>query len=245
MNEPDEALTTDSGVRARETALERKRRRRRRVLVPLVFLTPVLLLAAGAYAWWHIQLDPIGSPGAAVAVTVPDGWGVRDIAKELSHRDVISSSFAFDVYVRLKHKGPFEAGDYHFRKNLGVADAVRTLEKGPVIRYLTLRVPPGLWLREVAAKVHAQMPALSAAKFLAIAQSDQVRSKYEPKNVHTLEGLLFPDTYKFTTKDGEIDVVRTMVKRFDAVGDSIDLAGANVPGSHAVPGRRRRVDGAG
>jgi hypothetical protein len=188
VSEDDAPNGSDEG--ARTDALERKRRRRRRVLVPLVFVLPLVLLLGGAYVWWRIQLDPPGSPGAKVTVTVAKGWGVRDIAKELSRRKVIGSSFAFNAYVRIDHHGPFSAGEYNLRRHLGVKAAVRTLERGPVINYVTLAVPPGLWLSEVATQVEKQMPGLSAKKFLAIARSDDVRSKYEPKDIHTVEGLL-------------------------------------------------------
>jgi UPF0755 protein len=214
----------------RSGKLESRRKRRRRVLVPLVFISPLLLLAAGVFAWWRIQLDPPGGPGAAVTVTIPNGWGVRDIGRELSRRNVIDSSFAFDAYVRIDHDGPFDAGDYHLRTHLGVEAAVRALERGPVITYLTLRVPPGLWIGEVAKRVQAQMPGLSSAKFLAVAGSGVVRSKYEPAGIHSLEGLLFPDTYRFTKHDREIDVIRTMVKRFDEIADSVGLGRVRVPG---------------
>jgi UPF0755 protein len=234
-HESDEADSTDdtddggdSGARARTQGLERRRRRRRRVLVPLVFVTPLVLLAAGIYVWWRIQLNPPGSPGAAVTVTVEAGWGVRDIARELEHRKVIGSSFAFNAYVKIDNHGPFDAGEYRLRRHLGIEAAVRTLERGPVITYVTLRVPPGLWINEVAKQVQKQMPGLTAAKFLAVAQSDAVRSKYEPNTVHTVEGLLFPDTYRFDKDDREVDVVRTLVKRFDAVADSVELGRIHV-----------------
>jgi UPF0755 protein len=215
---------------ARAEGLERRRRRRRRVLVPLVFLSPLILLVAAVYAWYRVQLDPPGSPGAAITVTIPSGSGVRDIGKELSRKKVINSSFAFDAYVRLDHHGPFDAGDYHMQTHLGVQGAVGVLEKGPVITYITLRIPPGLWLTDVAKQVRKQMPGLSAAKFISIAQSGAVRSKYEPASVHSLEGLLFPDTYRFTKKDREIDVIRTMVKRFDAVATKDGLDRIHVAG---------------
>ena len=220
----------ESGVRARAAGLERKRKRRRRVLVPLVFVLPLAALVAGAYVWWRIQLDPPGAPGSAITVTVAKGWGVRDIADELAHQKVIGSSLAFNAYVKIHHGGPFDAGDYHLRRHLGVAAAVRTLELGPVITYVTLRLPPGLWIGEVAKQVQKQMPGLSAARFLAVARSDAVRSKYEPASVHSLEGLLFPDTYRFTKDNREIDVVRTLVKRFDAVADTAGLGRVRVPG---------------
>jgi UPF0755 protein len=220
----------DRRARKRSRRIEKRRRRRRRVFVPVVFLSPLLLLAAGVYVWWRIQLDPPGAPGAAITVTIPNGWGVRDISRELAHRKVIGSSFAFNAYVKIKHQGPFDAGDYHMHRNLGIEAAVRVLERGPVITYVTLRLPPGLWIAEVAKQVQKQMPGLSAAKFLELARSGAVRSKYEPANVHSLEGLLFPDTYRFTKRDHEIDVLRTLVDRFDEIGDSIGLGRTTVPG---------------
>jgi UPF0755 protein len=230
-DDPGETGESDgSGARARAAALARRRRRRRRIFVPLVFITPLVLLAAGVYVWWRIQLDPPGSPGAVVTVSVAKGWGVRDIARELQHKKVIGSSFAFNAYVKIDHKGPFDAGQYRLRKNLGIEAAVRILERGPVITYVTLRIPPGLWLNEVAKQVEEQMPGLTAARFLAVVKSDVVRSKYEPAGVHTVEGLLFPDTYRFGKSDREIDVVRTLVKRFDEVADSVGLQRIRVPG---------------
>ena len=202
----------------------------RRGLVPLVFLLPLILLAGGVYTWWHFQLDPPGSPGAEVTVTIPKGAGVRDIGRELARDKVIGSSFVFDAYVQLGHNGPFEAGDYHLRRNLGIQAAVEVLEKGPTITYITLRIPPGLWLADVAKQVQRQMPGLSSAKFIALATSDAVRSKYEPAGVHSLEGLLFPDTYRFTKNDLEIDVIRTMVTRFDSVATAAGLDRVHVAG---------------
>src|SRR6185312_8658467 len=121
---------------------------------------------------------PPGAPGAKITVTIPSGSGVRDIGKQLAHEKVIGSSFAFDAYVRLKRAGPFDAGEYHLRKKLGIQAAVDTLEKGPFITYETLRITPGLWLSEVAARVHAQLPWIRADDVLAVARSNQVRSKF-------------------------------------------------------------------
>jgi UPF0755 protein len=218
------------GGRAREAHLERRRRRRRRILVPIVFLSPLLILVAVVYGWWRYQLDPPGGPGDTVTVTVASGAGVRDIGKELAHEKVIGSSFAFDAYVRIKHAGPFDAGEYHLRKHLGIQGAVDLLDKGPVITYETLRITPGLWLSEVAAHVHAQLPWISATDVLTVARSNAVRSKFEPANVHTLEGFLYPDTYRFTKHDTATAVVRTMVRRFDQIATAAGLGTPQVAG---------------
>lgn len=189
--------------------------RRRRLVVLLVVLGLSLAALAGGARWVQVQLDPPGAPGAEVAVTLEEGWGVSRIADELARLDVIGSSLVFQVYVRLSGSGPFQAGDYTLRHDLGVKDAVDALEVGPTIAYQELRVPPGLRLVEIARRVEEQLPGLTAERFLEVAASGKVRSKYQPRGVRSLEGLLWPDTYRFVKSDNERDVLRTMVKELD------------------------------
>jgi UPF0755 protein len=71
-----------------------------------------------------------------------------------------------------------------------------------------------------------QLPGRSAAKFLELAKSGQIRSDYEPPDVNPaagLEGLLFPDTYDFRRTDDESVILQRMVDRFDEVAASINL----------------------
>ena len=46
-------------------------------------------------------------------------------------------------------------------------------------------------------------------------QNNAVRSNFEPEGVNNLEGLLWPDTYKISDSEDEIEVLKTMVRTFD------------------------------
>jgi UPF0755 protein len=61
----------------------------------------------------------------------------------------------------------------------------------------------------------ATLPGRSAEKFLEVANSGQVRSKYQPAGSNNLEGLLFPDTYNFEAKDDEKAILERMVRTFE------------------------------
>lgn len=220
-------MNDDVDVEARVVEA-RRRRRPTRVVVLLVLLVGVpLALVAGTVRWLLLELDPTGSPGATVQVTVEKGWGVSDIADELARHDVIGSSVVFQVYTRVSGSRPFQAGDYALRRELGVKGAIRVLEAGPQIRYQVLRVPPGLWLREIADRVAKQLPGRSAARFIELAESGRVRSRYQPESAKSLEGLLWPDTYKFVAQDDEMAVLRTMVEQFDRQADKLGLGRAH------------------
>lgn len=226
--EPPEGVMWGRGRRARR---ERYRSRRRRVVVGLLaFVAVPLALVGSATVWLARQLDPPGDPGPEVEVTIQRGWGVSAIADELARHDIIDSTFVFESYSQLTGAGPFQAGTYELRRDLGVRGAVEALEAGPVIDYVDLRVPPGLWLTEIARRVEEQMPGLSAERFLELALSGEVRSKYQPEGVGSLEGLLWPDTYRFTEDDDELVVLRTMVEEFDSRVDALGLGSASVKG---------------
>jgi len=158
-------------------------------------------------------------------VVIPPSTGTNAIANLLESKHVIDSTLAFRLYTRVFHHSKLHAGTYTLREHMGVRDAVKALEHVLPVTRLVLRVPPGLWLSEIAVRVHDQLH-LNPLKFATLVKTGAVRSRYEPAGQTSTEGLLYPDTYYFTPKSTELDVVRTMVHRFDQVAGSIGLSHA-------------------
>jgi UPF0755 protein len=189
------------------------RRRRRGVWVAIlaaVILVPVLLVGG----WYWYQTYPPGDPGRRVEVQIRDGWGTGQIADELASRDVIGSALAFRLYTRVSGAGPFQAGTYPMRENMGSADAAATLERPAAQTYRKLALIPGLTLDMIADRV-GQLPGMSRDKFLQVAQSGAIRSKFQPAGNSSLEGLTWPDTYFVSKSDTEESLLRTLVQHFD------------------------------
>jgi UPF0755 protein len=207
---------------------DRRHRRRVWIVVGLVVLIPLVLFGSVA-GWFLYQLDPPGGSGEAVEVRVDDGWSVSRIGDELVDRDVIGSSLVFSVYSRLKSNSDFQAGTYRLKRDMGVRDAVAALEAGPHLDYTELAVPPGLQITEVAARV-GEVPGRSSDAFLAAVRSGAKRSKYQPPGNTSLEGILWPDTYRVAETDDEIDVLGSMVSQFESHADALGLETANVQG---------------
>jgi UPF0755 protein len=212
-----------------EVDADRRHRRRIWAVVVIIVVVPLLAIGAGAlWFWW--QLDPPGQAGEPVEVRVDDGWSVSRIGDELADRDVIGSTLVFNVYTRLKDRSDFQAGTYQLNRNMGVRAAVSALEAGPTIDYTELAVPPGLWTQEVAGRVGEQLPGRSAEEFLAAVRNGSKRSKYQPEGQTSLEGLLFPDTYRVADTDDEIDVLGSMVSQFERHADALGLENATTQG---------------
>ena len=208
-----------------------RRGRRITTVILIVVLVPLFLLG-GSVAWFFWELDGHGKPGAVVHVTLERGWGVPRIAGELQDDGVIGSALVFNVYTRLHGDNSFQAGTYYLHKNLGVKTAVTELQKGPRIDYLVLRIPPGLWMTQIAERV-GRLGGRRAATFLQDTHNNSVRSVFEPEGVTNLEGLVRPDTYDISGTQDEISILQTMVTAFDKHAIKMGLATANVDGHTA------------
>jgi len=219
-----ESRTSRRAAREAERADRRRRRRRSFAALGIVSLLVVPFLVAGG--WLVYQLNPPGEPGRLVQIKVEEGWGVSEIGDELESRGVIGSSLAFQLYARARGAGPFQDGPYQLREDLGVRDAVSKLEEGPSQGRtdIELTIPPGLTLQEIAERVEQQLPGRTAEKFLEVANSGVVRSRYQPAEATSLEGLLFPDTYLFAKAEDEEDVIRELVGTFDEKADAAGVA---------------------
>ena len=213
-----DAPSLDPPPRPRRT---QPKRRRRRIITVVVGLLALVVIAVGVWFWY--QTDPPGSPGRRVTVEVQPGWGTSQIADALAHRNVIGSALAFRLYVKVSGAGPFQAGAHVLREHMGSSPAADVLERPATLTYRKLALIPGLTLGMIADRV-GQIPGLSRDKFLAVAASNTVRSKFEPANVTSLEGLTWPDTYYVSKADTETTVLKTIVANFDKQATKAGLA---------------------
>ena len=187
----------------------------KRLVVGVAVLLVLGMVAAGVgYLWVQSQVDPSGPAGREVTVEIPRGSSTQRIASLLEEEGVVTNARNFRVYVRVKSGGPFQAGTYTLRQRSSFDDVLAALEKGPELTFQRLTVPEGLTIKQVAERV-GKLPGRSAERFLTVASSGEVRSKYQPAGSTNLEGLLFPDTYNFEEKDDEKAILERMVRTFE------------------------------
>jgi UPF0755 protein len=224
-----ESYLRPEGRPARSHARRRPERRRtgHRVLAALGIVVVVLVLAAGAVAWWaKDQIAPGGNRGPAVQVVIPAGSSTAQIGRILAHRGVIHSAALFHYYVELKGSGTLYPGTYRLPTNQSYAQAISALEHPPPIVQDRLLIPEGFTIDQMAVVVsHLPHAHITAAQFLAAARDGQVRSPFEPAGTNNLEGLLFPATYEVRQGETATDLVQQMVDAFDANADQANLTG--------------------
>jgi UPF0755 protein len=202
--------------------------RGRRVLTVLVgiFALGVLALAI-AGLWLRAQLDPGGAPGAEIQLTIPTGSAVGDIAELLEANDVVPNATAFRYYLRFKGEDAFQAGNFTFQQHSAAWEALEVLRAGPQAPpFQQFTVPEGFTVAQIAAKIASDLPSFSADAVAEKLATGQVRPASLPPEVSSLEGFLFPDTYRIEEGQDELAALQAMAAQFDAVAGELGLADA-------------------
>jgi UPF0755 protein len=173
--------------------------------------------------WVESQMNP-SDRGRLVSVVVPKGSSSARIAELLAKAGVVHDAFLFTLYLEV-HGGTLYPGTYSLHRSSSYSAALAALRHGP--RSLSLTIPEGYTLRQIAASV-AALPGLhlSAAAFVRDATDGVVRSPYEPAGTNDLEGFLFPATYQVQPGEGELDIIKQMVSAFDARASALGLSQA-------------------
>src|SRR5208283_1605135 len=177
----------------------------------------LLLLGAGAAAW--LVLTPYG-PETETFVNVAPGSSAAAIGRKLEAAGVVRSRYAFDLVRWLRH-ATLEAGVYRFDHPAPATEVYARIARGDVVT-ITLTVPEGANIFDIATRVE-QAGLGNRQSFLAAAVSQtELVADIDP-GAASLEGYLFPDTYRFSPTVTAAEIAAAMVRRFRVVAAQLGL----------------------
>ena len=182
-----------------------------------ILLLILAVLAVPAGLWLRsVGLWKASDPSGRVTVVIPKGASTAEIGDLLAEEGVVDSALGFRIAVYLEGGvGDIQAGRYTLSKGLSAKDALAELQAGPKVpEIVEVTFPEGSWLEEFA-EIYASATGDPAEDFVEAATSGRIRSKWQPGEIDTLEGLLFPATYEVATKNDAADMVSTLVAEFD------------------------------
>ena len=181
------------------------------------FFRPLSVALVLGVALWCVLVDrPTGR--APVLVEIPRGATASQVAEILDERGLIRSRRFFLILSRLS-KEEIKAGAYEVDGRWPTHRIFKELCRG---KPYTVRVtiPVGLTLRQIAGILQHKVGTDSAALISLATDSSFVRSLGIP--APTLEGYLFPDTYRFPWRSSPEAVLRAMVENFHrAIPDTV------------------------
>ncbi len=191
----------------------------------------VLLVGVFAAVGGFFVFEVPYGPRAETFVDIPAGTGTVGMAARLKAGGVIRSAPAFEAMRKLRG-GTLHAGEYRFDHPVRLGEVYARIARGDVYTR-TLVIPEGYNIFDIAAAVQAAGLG-SAQAFLAAEQGDTGLIADLSPRAASLEGFLFPDTYRFSRHATPEMMVAAMVRRFRQVAgqiglaDGTDLAGADV-----------------
>jgi UPF0755 protein len=170
----------------------------------------LLGLAAGGFALYRLEQPYQGFHGETF-VEFPRGTGTGEIADTLVKAGVVRSRWDFLLARVASRTRVLQAGEYRFDNAASPMEVVRRIGRGDIF-YYELVVPEGRNLFDIAAAAE-QLGLFPAPRFLEAARNPALIRDLDPQ-APTLEGYLFPDTYKLSRHTTPDRLCRLMTGKF-------------------------------
>jgi len=192
-----------SGPGAPVALTHRWARRTRRILLASIALVTVMGCGGD------------GSPEEAstdLRIQVPRGATFRAVVDTLEARGLVESTLLFRMYSRLRGADrSVRAGSYAFPADASWNRILRDLTEGRV-ETVPVTIPEGFTLREIAPRIASLSGAPPDSVSRLLEDPELARALEVPGP--TLEGYLFPDTYRFAPGVGPRFIASTMASRY-------------------------------
>ncbi|MCX6811693.1 MAG: endolytic transglycosylase MltG [Candidatus Berkelbacteria bacterium] len=183
------------------------------VVVLVIFIVAVTM---GGIFYYRGLAAPDPNNNETKLFSIEEGWSVSVIAKHLKEDNYIKSELVFQVYVFISgDRDKLQAGNFELSPAMSVPQVVDLLVKSKE-KQIEIKIIEGQRLEEVARVVEEQG---IKGDFVDRAKVANYKDKYSfLANVpgdKTLEGFLFPDTYKLNINSTVDDVIKKMLDNFD------------------------------
>jgi UPF0755 protein len=153
-----------------------------------------------------------GARTSEVFVDIPRNSNSRQIADLLMGSGILYHRFPFLFYIRLKNLGRrIQAGEYRFAEPATPIQVAQRLVQGD-ISFRAITIPEGMTARETIELLAKNGLGDPGEMQQLLRRTDWIQD-IDPK-ARSLEGYLFPETYRFGRKADSETVIKAMVNQF-------------------------------
>ncbi|HSK46844.1 MAG TPA: endolytic transglycosylase MltG [Coriobacteriia bacterium] len=202
------------------------------ILAAILLIAVVLAVAVivtGYFTLFRPQVQV--AAGQPVTVEVAKGAGTTSIAELLAERGVVSNANKFRLEVkRAEADGKLRAGVYELATGMPDDVVIEKLLAGPAVAYTTVTIPEGWRVSQIARRLEdkAGIPS-DEFEELALGGADQFSDEHpylRDAYKGSLEGFLFPKTYRLREGATASDAIEMMLDQFDKEITSVDVEAA-------------------
>jgi UPF0755 protein len=172
------------------------------------------LVAGGIAAVGAVRraLAPVSASAPETLFEVARGETLAGVARRLEAAGLVRDRRTFELLARWQGLGgALKAGEYRLAASMAPAAILEALAAGRVANW-EVAVPEGFTAAQIASRLAAEGLAEEEA-FLAVANDPASASQLGVEG-ESLEGYLFPETYRLPRGLPPLEIARTMVEQF-------------------------------
>lgn len=199
--------------------------------IALIFLITATVVIVGVCGFYNYMLTPVSDSDEIVSLEIPQNTSTKGIASILKENNLIRDEKMFIVYVKIFKVNNMKAGFYDFSLNMGVKKIVEALQIGSTKNpnEIEITFQEGINIREIATIISNKTVNSYDEVIEKTNDQDYLDSLIEKywfitedvKNqnlYYGLEGYLFPDTYRFESKEVSVeDIFNKMLDEMNQV----------------------------
>jgi len=178
-----------------------------------LLLVLLLVAFAGAATAVYFTSRPYQGFADERFIQIPKGTSTRAIAATLEREGVIQHGWQFLLARVLSPGTKLQAGEYRFSKPASAQEVLSRINRGDTF-YLELVVPEGQNMFDIAQDIK-RLHLFSDAQFLQAAKNPSSIRDLDP-DAHSLEGYLWPDTYRLSRTTTAQQLCAAMTRKFRA-----------------------------
>ncbi len=195
----------------------------------LVF-SVLAVVATGVVMLFSAEIRrPAGNDDTPVEFVIEPGEATSSIATRLADQGLVRQPLLFVVLTRWQGlDGTLQAGNYLLRQNMTMNDILIALQQGVIVKEVQITIIEGMRIEQIAGVV-ASAGLLNVDEETALAafrDADRFREGHiyltDIPAGASLEGYLFPDTYRLNETATITDVVDVLLTHFEEQYASVE-----------------------
>lgn len=190
------------------------------ICIAVVVVAGAIPTGIVAYDVVQFYQQPLLTEGETRQLNIPDNTSWKNVAERAADADVVDSALYFDLWGR--YTGLAEearAGAYHLQGPLSLEEFADVLRKGGRADEMIVTLPEGMTKFHMADRL-AEAELVDRARFLELVRSPD-RYDWTRGDIETLEGYLFPETYRFEKATSEEAVIERLTSHWQRAAEPL------------------------
>lgn len=201
----------------------------RNMMFVILIIVGVISVAVGLL--FNYYTSAVGGSNEKIEVLIEKESTNNKIAEVLKEKDLIRSTTFFKIYLKLFNIKNLKAGKYELHKEMPLKEIVDTLQEGNNYNEeeISLTFREGINMRKIASIIANGTNNSEEDVYKLLKDEEYLNelikeywfitdSVKDNKLYYSLEGYLFPDTYRFTNKNVTVkEIFNKLIKKMDTV----------------------------